>query len=95
MTAIDMVNCDFKDERLFIHSSLKNLHMQMEALTWDDKHKENPSLPNDLCDGTLYAHRFSRHYWGKIRNVLTKQQQFEQEILDYATTPARDPFDLF
>ena len=66
MTAIEMINCDFADSRLFIHESLVNLHCQLETLTWDDKHKEDPTLPNDLCDSMLYPTRFSRHYWGKL-----------------------------
>jgi phage terminase large subunit len=99
MTAIDMINCDFVDSRLFVNAKLKNLHMQYEALTWDDKHKEDPGLPNDLCDCCLYAHRFSRHYWGQIPTKQTPIEQLEQEILDYASAKNHneydDPFNLF
>jgi hypothetical protein len=87
MTAIDMVNCDFIDNRLFIHESLRNVHMQYEALTWDDKHKEDPLLPNDYADSILYAHRFCRHYWGKIQPKISHEQKLEMQILDFAEKP--------
>jgi phage terminase large subunit len=85
MTAIDMLNCDFMDRRLFINAKCKALHSQLEALTWDDKHKEDPSLPNDLCDSFLYSTRYSRHYWGKIPTIINPLETMEQEILDYAS----------
>ncbi len=85
MTAIDMVNCDLVDEKFFINEKLKAVHMQYEALTWDDKHKEDPSLPNDLCDAILYAPRFCRQYWGKPEVKLSPVQKMEQEIIEFAS----------
>jgi len=82
--------------------------MQYESLTWDDKHKEDPTLSNDLCDCTLYAHRFSRHYWGKIplpklsdgellqlqeRDMLSKVLQEHKEKLDDNTGAFGSLFD--
>lgn len=82
--AIDALNGDFIDKRLYVHKSLHALINQMHNLTWDDKHKENPALPNDLVDGMLYSHRFSRHYWGKIPVKISQEQKFENDILHYA-----------
>jgi hypothetical protein len=90
MTAIDMVNCDFVDRRLFVHSSCKSLCNQYETLTWDDKHKEDPTLPNDLCDSALYPLRFSRHYWGKIPEQINPVDKLEEEILNYAEAKPRN-----
>lgn len=82
--AIDTLNGDFIDKRLYINKKLHALINQMHNLTWDDKRKENPALPNDLADSCLYAHRFSRHYWGKIPDVISIEKQIENRIKDYA-----------
>lgn len=64
MTAIEAMNGDFIDGRILIHESCTDLMTQYEQLTWDEKRlHENPSMRNDLCDCSLYALRFSRHYW--------------------------------
>jgi hypothetical protein len=94
MTAIEMINCDFIDRRLFVHESCTALHNQLETLEWDDKHKENPSLPNDLCDSFLYPTRFSRHYWGKLPSPKLTMQELtklqEREMLEQVITNERN-----
>lgn len=84
LSAIDAINGDFIDKRILVHESCLALMTQFEQLTWDDKQKENPTLPNDLCDATNYPLRWSRHYWGKVPVVVTLQDQLEREILDFA-----------
>ena len=97
MTAIDMLNCDLIDGRLFVHASLKNLHMQYESLTWDDKHKEDPTLSNDLCDCSLYAHRFSRHYWGKLPLARLSEAELlqlqERDMLEQVINTHKEKID--
>jgi len=82
--AIDTINGDFIDKRLYINKKLTPLINQMQNLTWDDKHKENPALPNDYCDATLYAHRFSRHYWGQVPVKISPEKKLEMDIMQYA-----------
>jgi hypothetical protein len=69
VAAISCMNDDYANQRFFVHESLKGLIAQYAQLTWDTKSHykkiEDPSLPNDYCDGCLYAHRISRHYWYK------------------------------
>ncbi len=42
------------------------------------KLRENPQLPNHLCDAFLYLHRFSSHYWSK-----PKAKPVDYGTLDY------------
>jgi hypothetical protein len=65
--AIDAFNAD---ARRGLVRALRSspLVEQMQALQWDStalakgKREEHPSMPNDLCDVTLYAHMHSRQY---------------------------------
>jgi hypothetical protein len=62
LTAISILNGDFIDGHCLVHRSLTRLHDQYNALIKGDDHKEDPSLPNDLCDAVLYAFREAKHY---------------------------------
>lgn len=83
-TFIEMMNGDFVNKKFFINKNNTLLLNQMDNLTWDDKHKENPTLPNDLCDATLYGYRFARHYWGQEDIIVDPKELLEQQILEYA-----------
>jgi hypothetical protein len=39
-----------------------DLIQQWNTLQYDDRRREDPSLPNDLCDAVLYASRYIYHY---------------------------------
>jgi hypothetical protein len=70
LTYITLMNGDFIDGRCFVHRSLTKLHDQYETLTKAEtptaSRYEQPGLPNDLCDATLYAYRKARHYQGVV-----------------------------
>ncbi len=84
MAAIEMINGDFIDQRMFVDGSQVDLIQQLLTLTWDDRYKENQTQRNDLLDAMLYAHRASRHYWGHIRKPLSEVDAAEQAIVDFA-----------
>lgn len=72
LTAISIMNGDFIDQRHWIHESLGPLHTQYETLRKGENHLEDPGLPNDLCDVSLYGHRLAKHYLGEIHEPLPK-----------------------
>ena len=64
MAHIAIMNSDFAEGRLMVDPELTDYIEQMSILKKDDTGtKEDPNLPNDRCDGGLYAWRASRHYW--------------------------------
>jgi len=67
LSHIALMNGDFIDGNLFVHESLTELHDQYQTLTKGDDNREDPRLPNDLCDATLYAYTLAKHYLGKER----------------------------
>lgn len=66
---IEMLNADFIQAKVKIHSSCKTLIEELMSLVWKtdgDKitlpKKEHPALPNHLCDAFLYAWRNGFHF---------------------------------
>lgn len=73
---ISLMNGDFIDGNLKVHSSLKELRDQYQTLTKDDdKGLEDPSLPNDLCDATLYAYREAKAYAFELPKIPPKTKE--------------------
>jgi hypothetical protein len=54
---IALMNDDFRNQRLVVTESCDKLIDQYLTLTKDDKGREDPRLPNDLCDSALYPYR--------------------------------------
>lgn len=67
LTNIRLLNGDFIDGNLSVHSSLTELHDQYATLVKGDDGMEDPTLPNDLCDAVLYGYREAKHYLGEIK----------------------------
>jgi hypothetical protein len=65
MANIELVNNDFRSERLFVEPHCVDAIDQLMILKKDKNGKEDPNLPNDICDTILYAHRKCRHYFSK------------------------------
>ena len=93
MSAIELYNSDLLDGTFFINHQCTELIAQLNTLTYDDNGKEDPSIPNDCLDSSLYAHRFSRHYWATppdkkpseediFRKQIEKQYFDEQKELE-------------
>lgn len=61
-TWISLLNGDFQEGKAKVRRSQEELIHQYLTLTKDDKGKEDPLLPNDLCDATLYAYRKAKAY---------------------------------
>ncbi len=57
-----VTNGDFINGNVFVHKKCYELMHEYETLIRDDKGHEDPNLPNDLCDATLYAYREAKHY---------------------------------
>lgn len=62
MATIELMNGDLKTNQLRIFSKNQGLIEQMRRLQKTDNGLEDPSLPNDLCDGTLYSWRKCKQY---------------------------------
>jgi hypothetical protein len=61
---IRLLNGDLQDGRLKVKRGL-SVAEQMELLQWHPDHvglKEHPDMPNDQCDGVLYAWRECSHH---------------------------------
>lgn len=79
---IEILNGDFHSGRIKIIPG-SDLALELSALQFDlSKHskkelvrtgklRENPQLPNHLCDAFLYSWRFAHHYW-----AAPKKQQY-------------------
>jgi hypothetical protein len=93
MTNIRLMNGDFIDGHIQVHSSLTNYMDQLETLQKDQSgKKEDPNLPNDLCDATLYAYREARAYAYKTPEIITPEKKIElqeQAMIDRITRHAR------
>lgn len=75
---IELMNADFRAGRTKLLAD-SDLARQMCMLQYDlskgkfdmlamrGQLKENPSMPNDLCDAALYVWRYSYHYWREDR----------------------------
>jgi hypothetical protein len=66
LTWISLMNGDFVDGNLTIKDSLTELQDQLLTLTKGEDGMEEPGLPNDLCDATLYAWRQCKHYLSEL-----------------------------
>jgi hypothetical protein len=101
-TAIEMLNSDFIDGRIFVHESCTEYFEQAAGLSWEflkgGRRIENPTLPNDLCDVVTYLHRMSRHYWHRPKAPAKTQAELvaeaERDMLAKVTTQyERDEYD--
>ncbi len=66
---IEMLNGDFVQGKIKINQTCKALISELKALIWKtdgeaivQPKKEDPRLPNHLCDAMLYAWRMGYHY---------------------------------
>jgi hypothetical protein len=83
-TYISLLNGDFIDGNLLIHSSLSELSHQYSTLVKDEDGSEDPTMPNDLCDAVLYAWRETRSYQGKEDKIYsTKEERINAEADAY------------
>jgi len=62
MSTIELLNGDLQTNQLRIFSENTDLIEQMKRLQKADNGLEDPQLPNDLCDSTLYAWRKCKQY---------------------------------
>lgn len=67
MAFIATLNGDFIDSRIFTLPGCEELEHQYQTLQYDDRRREDPNLPNDKCDASLYALRYARHYYAMER----------------------------
>jgi hypothetical protein len=86
-TWVHLMNGDMIDGNFKVHESLKDLRDQYMTLTKTDNGDEEPSLPNDRCDSTLYAWREARAYaFEKLEEPPTtlkqKWEREERELLE-------------
>ena len=81
MTWISLMNGDFIDGNILVHSSCEEYKEQALSLDKDDNGKENPLMPNDLLDSTLYAYRSAYAYASRPVNPLPKDpvEKFKQQ----------------
>jgi len=81
MTAISILNGEFIDRHLFVHSSLDDLKKQYHTLSKNDLGQELAGQPNDLCDAVLYATREARAYaYEPLKpKTLTKEEVWKEE----------------
>lgn len=59
---ISLINGEFIDGNLLVHESCVEYKDQLLILSKDENGKEDPTLPNDLCDAALYSTRFIYNY---------------------------------
>jgi phage terminase large subunit len=79
-TFIELLNGDFATGRVKINAECRELISELKALIWKtdggiivQPKKEEPRLPNHLCDAMLYAWRNGYHYhWSKLEKPLVK-----------------------
>lgn len=88
LTFINLLNGDFIDGRCFVHRSLTGLQDQYLSLQKAENPTasrfEDPTMPNDLCDATLYAYRKAKHYLGQTPKTFSSEEErwkaFEKEL---------------
>lgn len=89
---IEMLNGDLVQGKVKINSQCKTLTDEMKALIWKTEgeaivipKKEDPRLPNHLCDAFLYAWRNGYHYHlepAKKTVVVGSREWYEQQAKD-------------
>lgn len=92
MSNIELLNGDFRENKTRILSSNVELIHQLRTLRKGDNGLEDPELPNDLNDATLYAWRECKHYVyerplskpkrGTNEEINQWWEQKEQELLN-------------
>ena len=82
MSAIELYNSDLLDGVFYINHTCTELIAQLSTLTYDDNGKEDPSIPNDCLDSSLYAHRFSRHYWAEKPSEKASEEDMFKRIIE-------------
>lgn len=113
VTFIEIMNGDFVQEKIKIQHDLKNLIKELSELVWKTNggkivypKKEDPALPNHMCDALLYAWRCGFHYayqaapkepepfspeWYKREQTNMEDRAYEQARIE-ATQNVSDPF---
>lgn len=89
---IEMANGDFVQGRIKINSSCTGLITELKSLIWKTDgesivipRKEDPRLPNHLCDAMLYAWRNGYHYQSepaKRQIVIGSREWYEKQAQD-------------
>lgn len=93
MAFIHTMNGDFIDGRIKVLPGNEELEHQYLSLQYDEKRKEDPSLPNDRADSCLYPYRYLRHY---LATEKPERHQYgsdawnaseEKRMIDAVNTP--------
>ena len=89
---IEMLNGDFVQGKIKIHASCSALISEVKALIWQTDgdvikipKKEEPRLPNHLCDAMLYAWRNGYHYHSEPepkKVVIGSREWYEKQAND-------------
>jgi hypothetical protein len=89
---IEILNGDFVQGKIKIHESCQALISELKALIWQtdgeiikQPKKEEPRLPNHLCDAMLYAWRNGYHYHSepaKKQIVVGSREWYEKQQED-------------
>lgn len=72
---ISLMNGDFIDGNILVHSSCEEYKDQALSLDKDDDGKENQTMPNDLLDAALYSYRCAYAYASRPLVVPSKDPQ--------------------
>jgi hypothetical protein len=96
---IDLMNTDIHRGRLKLRED-GPLYLEMAELQWativtgTGRMIEDPTMPNDVCDGGLYGHRHSYQYrWmpedkqpprGSLESLLREERELEDAIMEDA-----------
>ena len=83
-TYVSLMNGDFIDANIHVFESNTELIAQYKTLTKSDKDasKEDPTLPNDLCDAALYSYRYIKAYHFEPKPESKTQIQLDEEEED-------------
>lgn len=89
---IEMLNGDLVQGKIKINAQCQTLTSELKALIWKTEgetivvpKKEDPRLPNHLCDALLYAWRNGYHYQSepaKTKVIVGSRQWYEQQTQD-------------
>lgn len=94
---IDLMNTDIHRGHLKLRED-GPLYLEMSELQWativtgTGRQVEDPTMPNDVCDGGLYGHRHSYQYrWhpeeqqpakGSAEALLREEREIEEELME-------------
>ena len=85
MAFIAALNGDFIDSRIFTLPGCEELEHQYQSLQYDDRRREDPNLPNDKTDASLYLCRYLRHYYARdpeMRHAVGSPEWIAKEERD-------------